>query len=360
TTVTGAISTLKAEDVVSIPVPNVSQSLVGRVAGLSIRPNGGAPGGDNPDIHIRGIVTTGNNAPLIVVDGIRRDNISQVDPSSIDTVTILKDAAAIAPFGIGGANGVILITTKTGKVGKPTISVSSSYAFQNPTYLPKMLNAQTYMSLQNEGYFNLTPTGTTPPNNPALVADYNNLHASDPYRYPDSNFTDELNKGFGVMMNNVSVTGGTEAVKYNAGIGHFDQEGLFDPLGYKRYTYNLGLDTKITSTTKFGISVQGAMERTKGFDGGTGVTGLLRSFYKFVPTQTIRYPEGDKWGESSASSPVGLLESDGYRRDDRTTLLSSVYLEQELPFIKGLSVKGVFSYDPRQVSWKSWHIPQIY
>src|SRR5690606_38279223 len=137
---------------------------------------------------------------LIVVDGIRRDNINQVDPNSIDTVTILKDAAAIAPFGIGGANGVILITTKKGKSGKPTITVSSSYAFQNPTYLPKMLNARDYMALQNEGYFNLNPSGTTPPNDPALVLDYNNLHAQDPYRYPDSNFTDEFNKGSGIMM----------------------------------------------------------------------------------------------------------------------------------------------------------------
>lgn len=359
-TLTGSVSTLKADEVKSIPVPNVSQTLAGRVAGVSMRPNGGGPGGDNPDIHIRGIVTTGNNSPLIVVDGIRRDNINQVDPNSIDTVTILKDAAAIAPFGIGGANGVILITTKRGKTGKPVVTISSSYAFQNPTYLPKMLNATDYMALQNEGYFNLNPTGTTPPNDPALVSNYNNLHSQDPYRYPDSNFTDELNSGFGIMMNNIEITGGTEAIKYRAGIGHYDQEGIFDPLGYKRYTYDLSLDAQVSPTTKFGMNVRGSFERTDGLDGGTGVAGLMRSFYKFVPTRTLRYPEGDKWGESSASSPVSVLESDGYRVDDRNTLLSSVYLEQELPFIKGLSVKGVFSYDPRQVSWKAWHTPNIY
>lgn len=359
-TVTGAISTLQADEVKSIPVPNVSQTLAGRVAGVSMRPNGGGPGGDNPNIHIRGIVTTGNNAPLIVVDGIRRDNINQVDPNSIDTITILKDAAAIAPFGIGGANGVILITTKRGKTGKPTITVSSSYAFQNPTYLPKMLNAKDYMALQNEGYFNLNPTGTTPPNDPALVADYNNLHAQDPYRYPDSNFNSELNRNFGIMMNNVEISGGSEAVKYRAGIGHYDQKGLFDPLGYKRYTYDLSIDAQVTSTTKFGMSIRGSNERTDGLDGGTGVPGLMRSFYKFMPNRTLRYPEGDKWGEAAASSPVAVLESDGYRVDDRNTLLSSVYLEQELPFIKGLSVKGVFSYDPRQVAWKAWHTPNIY
>lgn len=359
-TLTGAVSTMKAEEVESIPVPNVSQSLAGRVSGVVMRPNGGAPGGDNPDIYIRGITTTGNNAPLVVVDGIRRNNINQVDPASIETVTILKDAAAIAPFGIGGANGVILITTKKGKSGKPTVRVSSSYAFQNPTYIPDMLNAQDYLALQNEGYFNLNPNGTTPPNDPAIVADYNNLHASDPYRYPDSDFTKEFNDNFGTMMNNIEISGGTDAIKYYAGLGHYDQEGLFDPLGYKRYTYNMSIDAQVTPTTKFGMSVRGSMERTKGLDGGTDVTGLMRSLYKFFPTRTLRYPEGDKWGEAAASSPVAVIEAEGYRRDDNNTLLGSVYLEQDLPFIKGLSVKGVFSYDPNQFTRKDWHVPNIY
>jgi TonB-dependent SusC/RagA subfamily outer membrane receptor len=138
-TVTGSISSIKGDAIAQVPAPNISQSLAGRVVGVSMRPNGGQPGKDDPDIHIRGIVTTGNNKPLVVVDGVRRDNIRQVDPASIETVTVLKDAAAVAPYGIGGANGVIMITTKRGKTGKPQARVSSSYGFQNPTYLPKML-----------------------------------------------------------------------------------------------------------------------------------------------------------------------------------------------------------------------------
>src|SRR5690606_33262460 len=201
---------------------------------------------------------------------------------------------------------------------------------------------------------------TTPPNDPAIVADYTNMHASDPYRYPDSDFTKEFNKNFGTMMNNIEISGGTDAIKYYAGLGHYDQEGLFDPLGYKRYTYNMSIDAQVTPTTKFGMSVRGSMERTKGLDGGTDVTGLMRSLYKFFPTRTLRYPEGDKWGEAAASSPVAVIEAEGYRRDDNNTLLGSVYLEQDLPFIKGLSVKGVFSYDPNQFTRKDWHVPNIY
>ena len=106
---TAAISTIKGEELAEAPVANISNSLAGRVSGVMMNANGGRPGADNPDIFIRGIATTGNNAPLIVVDGVIRNNINEIDPNIIATVTILKDAAAVAPYGLGGANGVILI-----------------------------------------------------------------------------------------------------------------------------------------------------------------------------------------------------------------------------------------------------------
>lgn len=359
TTVTGAISTMKGQEIAEIPVANVSQSLAGRVSGVSMRPNGGGPGGDNPDIHIRGIVSTGNNSPLVVVDGIRRDNISQIDPNSIETITVLKDAAAVAPFGIGGANGVILITTKKGSAGKPIVSFSTSYGFQSPTYLPEMLNSQDYMSLQNEGYFNLNPNGTTPPNDPDLVANYPRLNLQDPYRYPDSNFVDVFKKNAEVRNNNIQLSGGSDAIKYHASVGHFSQKGIFKPIGYERYNYSLSLDVQVARKTKAGMSLYGSIEDTDGIDADESLTHLMRSFYKFVPTQTLLYPEGDKWGESSASSPLGVLNSNGYRKDEDNTLLSSAYIEQELP-IPGLKVKGVFSYDPTTNNDKLWHVPFIY
>ena len=359
-TVTGAISTLKGGDIAQVPAANISQSLAGRMAGVSMRPNGGTPGNDNPDIHIRGIVTTGNNKPLIVIDGIRRDNIGQIDPNVIETITVLKDAAAVAPFGIGGSNGVILITTKKGKAGKPVVSINTSYAFQKPTYLPEMLNAQDYMSLQNEGYFNLNPNGDTPPNDPSLIANYPSLHKQDPYRYPDANFPEVFKKNSGIQITNAEISGGTENIQYHAGLGYYDQGGIFEPLGYKRYSYNLNIDANLSANTKVGMSLLGTIENTDGIDADETPTHLMRSFYKFVPTQTLLYPEGDKWGESSANTPLGVLNSDGYNREEDNTLLSSVYLEQKLPFIEGLSVKGVFSFDNSQGNDKLWHVPYKY
>ncbi len=360
TTVTGAISSLKAKEVAEIPVSNVASSLAGRVTGLNMRPNGGAPGDDSPNINIRGVVTNGSSSPLIVVDGIRRNNLQQINPNSIETVTVLKDAAAVAPFGIGGANGVILITTKKGKLGKPSVSISTSVGFQKPTYLPEMVSAKDYMIIQNEGYFNDNPNGTTPPNDPNLVANYDNLHAQDPFLYPDSEFTDVYNTTSPVTTNGIDISGGTEFVTYRGALSRFKQEGIFDPVGYQRYNYDLALETKITPTTKVSLSLIGSIEDTKGIDANENLPHLFRSFYKFVPTQSLLYPGGDKWGESSASTPVGVLKSKGYRKDEDNTLLSSIAVEQDLSFIKGLSVKGVFSYDSKSEYEKGFHVPFVY
>lgn len=358
-TLTGAVSSLKGEDIVSVPAPNISHSIAGRLPGVSMRPNGGQPGSDDPDIHIRGIVTTGANQPLIVVDGVRRDNIRQIDPAAIESVTILKDAAAVAPFGIGGANGVILITTKKGRAGKPSIQIGTSYGFQNPTYLPEMLDARDYMALQNEAYFNQTPNGSSPPFEQQLVDNYPTLHAEDPWRYPNSNFLDLFNRHTPIQQHNLEFSGGTDNIVYRAGLGYFDQQGLFDKVSYNRYNYNMNLEANVTPTTKIGISLHGSVERTNDLDADAQTSGqLFRSFYKYLPTQNLTYPGTDFWGESSANTPVGVIRSDGYDRQDLNTLLGSVFVEQQI--IDGLSVKGVFSYDPRQWNTKSFHIPFKY
>jgi len=362
TTVTGSISSIKGAELAAIPAANISQSIAGKLAGVSMRPNGGQPGYDSPDIHIRGIVTTGNNAPLVVVDGIKRNNINQLDPNLIESITILKDAAAVAPYGIGGANGVILITTKRGKSGKPVVRFSSSYGLQNPTYLPKMLNAVDYMTLQNEGYYNQTPNGTTPPNDPKLIADYNKLNSEDPYKYPNSNFVNQFNTNTPVQNYSFELSGGTDKMTYHAGLGYYDQKGIFNPTNYKRYTYDISLEMQATNTTKVSVSLIGSIERTNELDPGENIKDghLFRAFYKFIPTQALIYPDGDKWGESSASSPMAALNSQGYSKLEKNTLLATVTIEQQLTFIKGLSAKGVFSYDPTQQNQKQWHVPFIY
>lgn len=349
TSTTGAISSVKGSEIVKAPVPNITSSLAGRVAGISARPNGGVPGQDNPDIRVRGIATTGNNGALIVIDGIIRNNINQIDPNAIESVTVLKDAAAVAPYGLGGANGVILITTKRGKNGAPRLSLGSYYGWQRPTKPPRMLNAKDYMTLKNEGNIN---SGLQPEYADDLIADYDKLHAENPDLYPNSNAQREL-----VTLNtpqqnyNLQLSGGSDKVQYYAGLNYFNQKGIADPLDYTRYSYNISLDVNATNTTKVSLSLNGAEEQNQVSPNPQGIS--------YIPTKAIYYSNG-LWGESGGYSPAGDLHSGSYNRISTSTLLSILSIEQQLPFVKGLSIKGVFSYDPVHSSGKAWGRPAYY
>lgn len=356
--VTGAVSSVKGAQIAETPVANISHSIAGRVAGVSMRPNGGRPGADAPEIHIRGISTTGNNQPLVVVDGVIRNNINQIDPSTIENVSVLKDAAAVAPYGLGGANGVILITTKSGKTGEPTLSVDAYYGTQTPTYYPKVLSAQDYMRIKNEAYLNENPTGTNMPFAKDLIDNYTTLNAKDPDRYPISRTKDLVNMQAPMQNYNIQLSGGTQKVKYYMGLGYYKQDGMFDPVNYTRYNYNMKLDAQATNTTNVSLSIMGAVELTNSVDPSVSAQQLFRAGFKYIPIQSVYYSNG-LWGEFAGNSPVGILKA-GYTRANRNTLLTTLAIEQKLPFIKGLSIKGTLSYDPNQLTNKNWHTPFYY
>jgi len=357
---TAAVSTVKGDVLAASPVANISSSLAGNVAGVSMRPNGGQPGNDNPDLHIRGIGTTGSNGPLIVVDGVERNNISQIDPDAIDNVTILKDAAAVAPYGLGGANGVILITTKRGKTGAPLLTLNSYYGIQNPTYVPKPLSAQDYMRLSDEAYLNDNPGLTTIPYQESLINNYANLNHQNPDLYPISDAVSTVpKKNAPITQTDIQLSGGTNAVKYFGGFGLLNQDGMFDAVNYRRYSYNMNLDVNATSTTKVSLSLTGAFENTNSFDSSTSINQLFRGLLKYLPNQALSYSNG-LYGASAGNSPLGVLNSGGYYRKNQTTELISIGIEQQLPFIDGLSIKANFSYDPYNYIEKGWHEPAYY
>ena len=361
TSVTGSVSTVKGDLVAKIPVPNISNSIAGNVAGVTQRPNGGQPGYDNPEIFIRGIGTTGSSSPLIIIDGIRRNNINQLDPSAIESISVLKDAAAVAPYGLGGANGVILITTKKGVTGAPTLSFNSYYGWQRPTYYPDLLTAKDYMKLKNEAYLNTNPGAPDAelPFLPSMIADYDNLHKTDPDRYPNSNARDLVNMVAPIQNYNMQLTGGTEKIKYFAGIGYYKQEGLFDQVNYSRFNYNINLESKVTKTTTVSLSVISSMERTNDLDPSEDDVHMFRSAYKYLPIHNLYYSNG-LWGQSSGNAPAAVLNAGGYNRNDVNTVLSTISIEQQLPFIKGLSLKGAISYDNNAGFVKGWHKPWYY
>jgi len=354
---TVSVSSVKGEQIAAVPAANFTNTLAGRTTGILTRSNGGRPGADNAQIFIRGIATTGNASPLIVVDNVIRNNINEIDNNNIASVTVLKDAAAVAPYGLGGANGVILITTKRGTSGAPQLSVSGYYGDQQPVYLPKMLNAIDYMKLKNEAYKNENPTGTNFPYALAYVDNYIANNQQNPDLYPISDaLNDVVRKHSPMAQGNIQVRGGSQNVKYYAGISYFTQKGMFDKSNYNRYNYNVNLDLNVTATTLVSLSLNGAIQKTSDVDGGTGQ--LFRGVYKFLPVAPLYYSNG-LWGESSGNAPIGVIKSDGYWNENKNNILSTLSIEQKLP-IKGLSVKGAVSYDPFNFLQKQWHKPFVF
>lgn len=358
TTITGSVSAVKGDVVAKIPVANISNALSGQMTGVQTRQNGGKPGSDNSDIHIRGIGTTGNSNPLVVVNGVVRNDINQVDPSTIESVSILKDAAAVAPYGIGGANGVILITTKSGAAGASSITYNTYYGWQSPTYYPNLLNAVDYMTLMNEATLNNNANAVLP-YDASVISNYASLHASDPDKYADSRTKDLVHLTVPMVKHDLQISGGNEKTKYYSSINYYKQDGVFDKVNYRRYSYNLNFDSKITKTTKFNGTIIGTYELTNDLDDASSANQIFRGSYKYIPTMPLVYSNGLP-GLYAGNAPISVLNSNGYHRDKVYNAMSSASIEQEIPFIKGLSIKGVFSYDARFQYTKGYHEPFKY
>jgi len=357
--VTGAISSVKGAELIQAPVPNISNSILGRVSGVTGRQsNGGQPGSaGNTTFSIRGQNTTGTNGPLIIVDNVRRDNINQVDPNAIETVSVLKDAAATAPYGLGGANGVILITTKQGKTGAPTISLNAWYGVQNPTYLPNVLTAEDYMRLVNEGLTNANPAATLT-HSPDKINNWEANNKIDPDKFPRNNPADIIKKNAPQQSYSLQLSGGNDRIKYYTNLGFFNQQGMFPQIDYTRYNYTVNIEAKVTNTTTFSLGINGSNEVDRGLDPQHNAGNLLRSTYKYIPTDVYKFSNG-LWGASNGLSPYATLMSGGYTRGYYNQQLLSASLEQKLP-LKGLSIKGVVSYDPTSWNRKQYHKPFYY
>src|SRR5690606_15081512 len=236
--VTAAISSVSTKDIVSSPTANISNSLVGRLSGVTAVQSRGEPGRDASTLKIRGIGTLTSGAesdPLVVVDGVPRgfDVMNQLDPNEIEKVTILKDASATAVFGVRGANGVILVTTRQGNRGVPQINFTSGTAFQVPTKLPALLNSYEYASLKNEGLLN---DGLPEIFTADDLDRFKNGTA--PVFYSDINWMDEFFKPVSIQQQyNLNVSGGNDIVRYFTSAGYFDQDG-----SYKTGNFDYGFD----------------------------------------------------------------------------------------------------------------------
>jgi TonB-linked SusC/RagA family outer membrane protein len=341
TSTTAAVSTLNVKEVVQKPVVNLTNSLVGRVSGVIARQGNGEPGQDASQITIRGAATTGRTGALTIVDGVPRD-FSRLDPNSIETVTILKDAAAVAPYGVAGANGVIVITTKQGKSGKPSLSYNGYYGFQNPTVIPRFVDAVQYARLKNEAAVNDAPIGAAV-NLPYADRDielYGN--GQDPDGHPNVHPLDEIiQKNAPMQYHNFTLSGGTENFKYFSSLGYNRQEGMWNTTFLNKFNGSLGLTVDATKTTTIDLKVNGYQEDQNYPGQGAGT--IFRQAYRQPPISPVRYSNGLA-AAYIGQSLYGEIYDSGYERVKNNSLLTQLSIDQKLP-LKGLSIKGVLSYD---------------
>ncbi len=357
-TVTGAISSVGGKDLQTIPSINITNRLTGKIPGLTTVQASSTPGGDDPTIRIRGVNTTGNNSPLIVVDGISNRNISRLDPNDIESITVLKDASA-AIYGAQAANGVILVTTRRGNAGKAEISVTFNQGFSSPTSLPKMADAYTYMSMVNENnsYYGMAPTYSD-----EVLDIYKNNINKDPWLYPETNWYEEVyKKSSPETYGNISVSGGSEAVKYFLSLGANYQEGIHRNSGnnFSQINFRSNIDGKITNNIKIGFDLSGRQSIT---NRPADMYNPLYSHQLVVqsrPNMPARWPNGlpGPGVESDLNPVVSSSDEMGYDRFKTYNLQSLINLDINIPFIQGLSFKSNIAVDKTFNNNKKWSIP---
>jgi TonB-linked SusC/RagA family outer membrane protein len=351
--VVGAQSTINPEEL-KLPVANINTMLAGRISGVVGVQRSGQPGRNSADIWIRGISTFGggSSAPLVLVDGVER-SINNIDPQDIASFTVLKDAAGTAVYGVRGANGVVIVTTKTGKVGKPKVNIDYSEGLVTFTQVPEMADAKTYLEAANESF---TTRGRTPKYTDEYIQ--RTLSGEDPEVYPNVDWFEELYRDFGhVRRANANVSGGTDFLRYYGSIGYYEETGLLETsdlqnydsdLRFRRFTVTTNVNVNITKTTKLDIGIRGFF--TNNNLPAISTQDIFQSAMTTPPTEfPLEYTGGFVPGNNPNGgfrNPWADLTRRGYATEFDNSVNTNLRLTQDFSFwIKGLTATTMFAFD---------------
>lgn len=362
--VTGAIASVKADDVMRTPVGSISNILGGQMSGLTTVQYSGEPGADAADIFVRGKATWADSSPLIQVDGVER-SMGDIDPNEIESISILKDASATAVFGIRGANGVVLITTKRGKEGKAKISFTTSASVLMPTKMVEQANSYEYANFYNQMQSNDGIPKEQWKFTPEVIQKF--ADHSDPIRFPDVNWVNYVMKDATIQsQHNLNISGGTDRVRYFISAGAYTQDGLFREYDlpynlsyqYRRFNYRTNLDMDVTKTTKLSFNISGNLDNSDKPNNSQGTSGIVRNIYYTAPFHSpgiidgkMVYATTDEQSDGLRLPFVGTNDAMSYRNgkskhSSNNKLNMDLMLDQKLDFItKGLSFRLKGSYN---------------
>ncbi|MDY9919380.1 MAG: TonB-dependent receptor [Proteiniphilum sp.] len=340
--VTGSVASIQASDITSAKTASVTNALAGKLPGLRAVQRSGAPGDDAASIDIRGY----GNA-LIIVDGIERD-FNQIDANDIESISILKDASA-AVYGFKGANGVILVTTKKGQQGKAKIDYTGYYGFQKITRYPTLMNGYEYALLYNEAQQNL---GVNAPFSDEDLTKFKNGIGTTDW------FNETVRSTMPQMYHNVSVSGGSEKVKYFFSLGLTDQEGMYksNDYNFQRYNVRSNINAEITKSLTVDLQLSGRLDsRQKPYEAEP----LTRSIQMARPIYSIYANDNpDYWQvPGDKGNPIHLSEIDnvGYSNRDRRVFNGAISFNWKIPWLQGLSAKAMLAYDFNNTNNKNWY-----
>lgn len=338
--VTGSVSAIQSDRLIEVKSPNVSNMLAGRLPGLRAVQRSGSPGDDNASVDIRGY---GNM--LVIVDGIERD-YTQLNPNDIESISILKDAAA-AVYGFKGSNGVLLVTTKKGEVSKPKISYDGYYGVQQITRYPDLLTPYEYASLYNESIYNLNPTGGVPAYSEEQLEAFRNGGGA-------NWFNEAVRKSSPQTSHNLSVSGGTEKVRYFLSAGYMDQDGFLKTgdWNYKRFTVRSNISVEVAKGFTVDMQMAGRSDtRTKPYDSDA----LLNNIQMTLPIYTV-YANNNPQYWQGPLNPVQMTHTDLVGYDDRMRMEfnGSLGFTWQLPWVEGLTAKALIAYDYNNTENKKW------
>lgn len=385
--VTGAVSSVGSDELKKTPSASLAVALAGKLPGLSaMQRGGGQPGRDDATMFLRGAATTNGQSPLILIDGVPRDNIRTLDANEVESVTVLKDASATAVFGVRGANGVILVTTKRGKEGKIELNASLDQSWSSFTREPERLTSLEYLNLRNEASLN---DGFEAPYSQEIIDKYTNplagLDRNDPdynkkaevlnYMFPDHDYYREfIAKNTPQTRLNINGSGGTDKMSYFVNGAFLRQGGnlITEPeekLGYdpsswmRRYNFRSNLDYKISQYVKSFLNIGTYIEQVNMPSAGLygGDTNWMMRDLIYQAQSVLPITPGpitiDGFGVEPGQivdpgymdrSAFEIINRMGYRNEVRSNLNASLGMDVSLDkFVKGLSVKGMISYDTR-------------
>ena len=358
--VTGSISALDGKKLESLPTDNVSNMLAGRLPGLIAVQNSGMPG-EGSSLLVRGSSTTssGGNTPIYIVDGIQRDMIDTIDPEEIANITVLKDAASAAVYGVQGGSGVVLITTKRGSEGKPKITLKASLNVSRNTNFPKFLNASDYMTWHNKAreLDGLTPLYTD---------EIRQQVANGENGYGETDWFGELFSGKGIIQNyDISTNGGTKNIKYFVSTGYSKNDGIVRNLSYQKFFLRSNLDFRLTDWLKMQVNLSGYRTQTDrpASDVSEGNSGSSTSVFWQTTLAKPIYPVkyGDTYSVATTlkgnMNPIAALEESGYNKGKTHWLSSSVRFDVNVPKVKGLTAYLLVGYDYKATRNKLWKLP---